>query len=99
MKAIAMVDIPDNVFDIYEELTIRGNINFGGEHLLVMTLKPLPEKKETCSVIDYASGKAMIDEYENEFNLGFNACLDEILGDYITQEEADLCGIQFWHDD
>ena len=81
MKAIAIVDMPDDVFDIYEELTIRGNISLDREHLLVMTLKPLPEKKETCSVIDYVSGQAMIDEYENEFNLGFNRCLDEIKGE------------------
>ena len=30
---------------------------------------------------------------------GWNDCIDEILGDCITQEEADLCGVQFWHDD
>ena len=37
-----------------------------------------------------------------EINLrkqGYNWCVEEILGDYITQEEADCCGVQFWHDD
>ena len=87
MKAFLVVDIPDDL--MAEECDVDYQVYYSNENAdsflveesTAMTLKPLPEKKETCSVIDYASGKAMIDEYENEFNLGFNACLKEITGD------------------
>ena len=78
MKYIAVVDIPDNVFDIYEELTIRGNINFGGEHPLVMTLKPLPDK---FPFRDISTVKTMNEAYTTGYNDGFNACIDEITGE------------------
>ena len=78
MKAIAIVDMPDDVFDIYEELTIRGNINFDGEHLLVMTLKPLPERDENVVPIYGLHGIAY---QSTEYARGWNDCLDEITGE------------------
>ena len=57
-------------------------------------LRLLPEKKP----IDYKDN--IFGEVRNVTNIGYNQCLyDILLGDYITQEEADCCGVQFWHDD
>ena len=55
-------------------------------------LKPLPQMREP--------NEEWLNEYHrDEFADGWNACLKEIIGAYITQEEADLCGVQLWHDD
>lgn len=54
-------------------------------------LKCLPEKGTMDNVEPCAYNEGFID--------GRNHCIELITGDYITQEEADLCGVQFWHDD
>ena len=93
MKVYLIVDLPDGedinecVADMFiHDLNVRGIAKYND-----VPLRPLPEK------IWHEEGKE--NECEEWHKNGWNACLDEILGDYITQEEADLCGVQFWHDD
>ena len=98
MKAFLVVDIPDDL--MVEECDIDYQVYYSNENAdsflveesTAMTLRPLPQKREPK--------EEWLNEYHrDEFADGWNACLDEILGDCITQEEADLCGVQLWHDD
>ena len=105
MKYIAVVDIPDVLLEEHEEgiifndvITVDCKVKGSKEYrddvyftIEDVPMRPLPEK------IWHEEGKE--NECEEWHKNGWNACLDEILGDYITQEEADLCGVQFWHDD
>ena len=78
MKAILVIDIPDDLK--YEDLYFDGEIRYTSEFdrgyvFLKETgrclLKPMPEKKNI--------NETMIIEWVN-YNLGYNKCLDEILG-------------------
>ena len=87
MKAVLVVNVPKEMIN--------------GKYTYTLSLE---SKTSNCNNL---KGKAILrqlpklmeEEDYNEYRCGWNACLGEILGDYITQEEADLCGVQFWHDD
>ena len=101
MKVAVVFDIPD---DIEIEKTKVQYITIAGKktnNYMVQTMKidcplrPLPKKEHYEIDCD---GLPTDIEYATYCD-GRNKVIDEITGDYITQEEADLCGVQFWHDD
>ena len=77
------------------------------KHPRGLVFKPMPEKKE---IVFVPRQSTKTDEYmkQNIIAIGYNLCIDEILSQCvesvenaleITDEEADCCGVQFWHDD
>ena len=74
MKVVAVFDIDnDCIFDYSCDLCVWnefGDVRFVKE---AVSLKPLPQKRNDC----YYYGELA----KNEFAVGFNACLDEIVGD------------------
>ena len=107
MKAILVIDIPKTCLDC----PVCSLDEMDGDYICGKTgkcveeyfdkkpswcpLRPLPKRNEYRADTKYEN----MDKYSTGYADGRNDCLDEILGDYITQEEADLCGVQFWHDD
>lgn len=99
MKALYMVDVPKiddcescplyNIEDVLDRTKIVCVAD--KEDGDVCPLRPLPKKLIPEMVLGNKFAEGCVQ--------GWNDCLDEILGDYITQEEADLCGVQLWHDD
>ncbi len=88
MKLYAIVEIEDEMFDDYKEWYISADgldIRYEDDGCLMVykcvkdaliELKPLPQKKNT-----EISLNAINDWLEHSERLGFNACLDEILGE------------------
>lgn len=75
MKAILVVDIPDDLK--YEELYCNGEIRYTSEfntgsvflqEIYRGLLKPMPEKE-------------LIWNDNDDYQMGWNACIDEILGE------------------
>ena len=94
MKAVLVVNIPNGYGDIHDNKAIvkLRNDKLGTSlKIYNVPLRQLPEKESREMVVGDPFGEGCC--------IGWNACLDEITGDYITQEEADLCGVQLWHDD
>ena len=99
-KAVLVIDMPEEYRT--EDVLVDYCLHTKGEYKVIRKsgnhpLKPLPkhigfEETETET-------KEVPSGFYDETIDGWNWCLDEILGDYITQEEADLCGVQLWHDD
>lgn len=91
MKAILIVDIPVDEsceldeysmvadLDIYPETpTIRGELSFKLNHVAI---RPLPLRRMHEQII-YAEDKEYLrTNVFTEYDEGFNACLDEILGE------------------
>lgn len=86
MKAFLVVDIPDGL--MVEECDIDYQVYYSNENAdsflveesTAMTLKPLPEKKETKGVIESTS-EYQEKIYQNFHNRGFNDCLEQITGE------------------
>ena len=85
MKAILVIDMPNeyaeryNVNEMYVwSLTVQDK---HGYQMFDLTtdkpshLKPMPEKKDIKSILQY---RGLAEEYRKE---GWNACIDEILGE------------------
>jgi len=105
MKALLVIDVDDNVdldsvyiaYDLCSENSDGWSdvIDFG-----TCPLKPMPEKWE--GKLKNNHPMSIIAEAMRD---GWNMCLEEILGETNeqsnapTDEEADCCGVQFWHDD
>ena len=94
-KSCAVCPIFQDRLDGYCPVALLSPYNKYNERDKHCPLKPLPKKKKSYMA------ELTQEDYDSLFPeaKGYNACLDEILGDYITQEEADLCGVQLWHDD
>ena len=82
MKAILVIDINDDYLEDYENFYVdydlraeRKNENYNESIRYVeeCLLKPIPKEKEDLYY--------PCNEYEQAFNEGYNACLDEILGE------------------
>lgn len=89
MKAILVVDIPDEMCDdydewylvSYDEIQLRYEEDGALMHYkdlgMNLELKPMPEKKEVktdfIGVGDY--------DFDDIYNAGFNGCIDEIEGE------------------
>lgn len=83
MKAILIVDIPNNLK--YEDLYFEGRILYTTKsdigfkflkELSLCLLKPIPEKLD--NPYDEEQGGYL---WEKSFVVGYNQCLDDILGD------------------
>ena len=87
MKAILVIDVDDRfvededdrfsfAIDVYlmQESDCAGCFEAVG-YITNAVLKPMPQKKETRSAIQYSG---LAEEYRKE---GWNECLDEILGE------------------
>ena len=79
MKAILVIDVPtDNLENVIASVNIceqREGYNVILKRMGKMSLKPLPKKKENRNAIQY---RGLAEEYRKE---GWNACIDEILGE------------------
>ena len=76
MKAILVVDIPDDVKKSHADITIYED---KGEHRIIKRiaeLKPLPQKK----LIDYETFEE--DGQKYAYEVGFNDCVNELVGEY-----------------
>lgn len=107
MKAILVIDMPDGC-DKCPIAEMRWSVN--GENICYRhcPLRPLPQKKNSIIHQGKINKEIPIEFLEKAANQGYNACIDEILSQRIesvenaleiTDEEADCCGVQFWHDD
>lgn len=84
MKAVLIVDIPDGInaedIDVLYRLDTMSKFRElfypEEERWNIGTLKPMPQKKNTEMSLN-----AMNDWLEHSERLGFNACIDEILGE------------------
>ena len=87
-KAVLVIDMPESCAkcplfnDVYSDMCCRGLNNRGINYPYPKDfkqdwcpLKPMPEKYE----ID--KSKCSDPHYEFEYEYGYNACIDEILGD------------------
>ena len=90
MKAILLIDIPDDVYDCYQNWSVTSNdeieLRYEEDGSLMhfmnlgmnLELKPMPEKKE-LNEFKYrmlVNGEQIFSE-----DIGYNKCIDEILGD------------------
>ena len=77
MKAILVIDMPDNLKNHLDKVKVDviGTLN-GHElfHRLNQPLKPMPIKQEMKSTI----GIDLVDGFKDGWNYGWNACLEEI---------------------
>lgn len=87
MKAILVIDIPDNLK--YEDLYLEGRILYRTKKDIVLkflkelsmcSLKPMPQKKEVKG--DFYKQREIATEMNDliDFDKGYNTCIDEILG-------------------
>lgn len=91
MKAVLVIDIADDVADAYEDFTVdydlRGTpkdnqtVNESIKYVEDCPLKPMPSKKvpvfdPNSASYDEEYEKRIMDEID-----GWNACLDEIMGE------------------
>lgn len=72
MKVIALFDVPETLkLDIVNENRANLNIMYEAKNMKLLGVKPLPQKKP----------KDNSNELNLGYELGWNACIDEILGE------------------
>lgn len=77
MKAVLVIDMPDNLKKAIEEIRVDIKANLYGNEILDwrnQTIKPMPKKKGI-------SLKEAIGEKCSCYSDGWNDCIDEILGE------------------
>ena len=107
MKAILVIDVDD--VSLYHADVYKNDDKGNGDLIMnYLPFKPMPQKKNTIIYQCKIDNEIPIEFLEKAANQGYNTCIDEILSQHvesvenaleITDEEADLCGVQFWHDD
>ena len=73
MKAILVIDLPDNLNKAIEDIRVDIKANLYGNEILDwrnQRIKPMPEKMGEYK-----------DQCLNNYALGWNACIDELVGD------------------
>lgn len=96
MKAIAIVDLPDDAFEDDTRWIIddEGSVRYLGDigwmrykDINEIELRPLPQFKEEA--IPYQVNEDVIDAYQDPYTTGWNDCLKEITGD------TEQCGVLY----
>lgn len=81
MKALIVIDVPDG-FETETAIAIVDVKNEKGEGGVGLCYpKPLPQKKVGDDLYERYGSWTLNDEKEASYRLGFNDCLDEILGE------------------
>lgn len=73
MKALIVMDLPDNLSKVLEEIRVNIKANLYGNEILDwrnQTIKPMPEKMGEYK-----------DQRLNNYAWGWNDCIDEVVGD------------------
>lgn len=88
-KAILVIDMPDDLFEYYENFYVDYDLRAERKNAMIVEsikyveecpIKPLPNKND--SKIPYISNRIkMTDGEEVAYYMGYNACIDEILGE------------------
>ena len=95
MKAILVIELPENLNKAIDEIRVDIKANLYGNELLDwrnQVLKPMPQKKDiSFNELHFEEWyikkgcthgwKDFVKEKITEYNMGYNNCIDELLGE------------------
>ena len=86
MKAIAIVELPDDAFDkgkwFFDKIVYTENEAIFDDYAMEMwEIKPLPRMKNTSKLQGFGNSQIIWTDRIIHQNEGWNDCLDEIMGE------------------